>query len=221
MRAAKEAARDVAAGAVGHVLAFVVRIIAAPRAIWAQGGPLARQRVYFANHTSNADLPLIWTVLPPDLRVRTRPVAAADYWLKNPVRKFFGGDVFRGVLVDRRPEARDEGQDPMDIIRRALDAGDSLIIFPEGRRNETKKTLLPLKAGIYNMALSHPDVEMVPVWIENLNKVMPRGEVVPIPLICTIAFGRPLAPAAPDEEKDAYLKRARKALLDLRRESAA
>ena len=216
-----EALRDLAARITGHVLAFVVRLVAAPRVIWDQGGPLARQRVYFANHTSNADLPLIWTVLPGDLRVRTRPVAAADYWLKNPVRKFFGGDVFRGLLVDRRPEARDEGEDPMATIRGALDAGDSLIIFPEGRRNETKKTLLPLKAGIYNMALSHPEVEMVPVWIENLNKVMPRGEVVPIPLICTIAFGRPLPPPEEGEEKDDYLRRACKALLDLRRESAA
>ena len=203
----------------GRILAFVMRLLAAPRTIWFEGGPVARQRVYFANHTSNADLPLIWTVLPPAMRRRTRPVAAADYWLKNGVRAFFGRDVFRGVLVDRRPEARAEGDDPMATIRAALDAGDSLIIFPEGRRNESRKKLLPFRAGLYNMALSHPKVELIPVWIENLNKVMPRGEIVPIPLICTVAFGRPME-AVPDEDKDAFLARARQALLDVRKSAA-
>ena len=194
----------------------MLRLLAAPRTIWLEGGPVARQRVYFANHTSNADLPLIWTVLPPAMRRHTRPVAAADYWLKNDVRAFFGRDVFRGVLVDRRPEARAEGDDPMATIRAALDVGDSLIIFPEGRRNESKKKLLPFRAGLYNMAQSHPKAEFVPVWIENLNKVMPRGEVVPIPLICTVTFGKPMD-ALPNEDKDAFLTRAREALLTVRK----
>ena len=210
--------RLAAAQVTGRLLAFVMRLLAAPRTIWLQGGPIARQRVYFANHTSNADLPLIWTVLPPALRARTRPVAAADYWLKNGIRAFFGRDVFRGVLVDRRPEARADGDDPMATIRVALDAGHSLIIFPEGRRNESRKKLLPFRAGLYNMALSHPSVEFVPVWIENLNKVMPRGEVVPIPLICTVAFGEPMA-LVEGEDKDAFLARARVALLDVRKKA--
>lgn len=220
MRRALGAVRRAAAFIAGRVLAVVMRLFAAPRTVWAQGGPLARQRIYFANHTSNADLPLIWTVLPPDLRVRTRPVAAADYWLRSGLRAFFGRDVFGAVLVDRRPEARAEGDDPMEVIRAALDNGDSLIIFPEGRRNETGKRLLPLKAGLYNMALSHPEVELIPVWIENLNKMMPRGEVVPIPLISTIAFGRPLE-RVEGEGKDAFLARARKAMLALREGGAA
>ena len=205
-----------AARITGRILAFVLRLLAAPRTIWLEGGPVARQRIYFANHTSNADLPLIWTVLPPELRRRTRPVAAADYWLKNEVRAFFGRDVFRGVLVDRRPEARAEGDDPMATIRAALDAGESLIIFPEGRRNESRKKLLPFRAGLYNMSLSHPRAEFIPVWIENLNKVMPRGEVVPIPLICTVTFGQPMD-VRPDEGKDAFLERAREALLSVRK----
>ena len=212
-------ARRLVARATGTVLAFVMRLIAAPRTIWLEGGPLARQRVYFANHTSNADLPLVWTVLPPAFRRRTRPVAAADYWLKSGVRAFFGRDVFRGVLVDRRPEARAEGDDPMATIRAALDDGDSLIIFPEGRRNEGEDLLLPFKAGLYNLSLSHPQVELIPVWIENLNKVMPRGEVVPIPLICTVAFGEPMA-KLDAEPKDAFLERARQALLEVRERAA-
>ena len=198
------------------MLAFLMRLLAAPRTIWTEGAPVARQRVYFANHTSNADLPLIWTVLPPAMRRRTRPVAAADYWLKNAVRAFFGRDVFRGVLVDRRPEMRAEGEDPMATIRAALDRGDSLIIFPEGRRNESKKKLLPFRAGLYAMSQSHPEVEFVPVWIENLNRLMPRGEVVPIPLICTVAFGAPIRVWV-GEDKDLFLERASKALLQVRK----
>ena len=196
-------------------IAFAVRIVAAPRVIWAGTDPAPRQRVYFANHTSNADLPLIWVALPPELRRLTRPVAAADYWLKNWLRENIGRHVFDAVLVDRRPDRRD--QDPVAMIRAALDSGDSLIIFPEGRRNDTDEPLLPLKAGLYNIAVSHPKVELIPVWIENLNRVMPRGETVPIPMISTVCFGAPL-PVRANEGKDEFLARAAQGMLAARDE---
>ena len=202
-----------AARTAGAAVAFAIRIVAAPRVVWAGTDPAPVQRIYFANHCSNADFPLIWTVLPPELRRRTRPVAASDYWLKNKHREFFGKHVFKAVLIDRRPEERDA--DPLARIRDALDLGDSLIIFPEGRRNDTGEPLLPLRAGLYNLSVSHPEVELVPVWIANLNRVMPRGEVVPIPMICTVSFGAPLD-VRPGEEKDAFLDRARGALLAAR-----
>jgi 1-acyl-sn-glycerol-3-phosphate acyltransferase len=204
--------RRLAARLFGWGIQAAAHIVTAVRADWHGCEPVDNQRVYFANHTSNADLPMIWAVLPPNIRRHVRPVAAADYWLKNKLRAFIGIDVLNGVLIDRRPEARKEGENPMQDILDALAAGSSLIIFPEGLRNMTEEKLMPLKAGIYNMGAAMPDLELVPVWIENLNKIMPKGEVIPVPLICTVTFGTPLF-VGPDEDKDAFLARARDALL--------
>ena len=204
--------RRLAARSVGHGLAFVARFITAVRADWRGIEPVAKQRVYFANHVSNADMPMIWTVLPGYMRQQTRPVAAADYWLKNRLRAFVGPEVFNCVLVDRRPEARTE--DPMEKILEALDEGSSLIIFPEGNRNMTDDPLLPFRAGLYNMGKARPEVDLVPTWIANLNEIMPKGEVIPLPLICTVTFGAPIH-VAEGETKDAFLRRAADALVAL------
>ena len=96
----------------------------------------------------------------------------------------------------------------------ALDQGGSLIIFPEGQRNSSDDPLLPFKSGLFHLAKTRPEVDLVPVWIANLNKVMPKGEVIPLPLICTVTFGTPLHLAA-DEPKDAFLARAAQSLLAL------
>lgn len=197
---------------VGHTLAFVARFITAVRADWRGIEPVAKQRVYFANHVSNADMPMIWTVLPSHMRRQTRPVAAADYWLKTKMRAFIGPEVFNCVLIDRRPEAREE--DPMAKIIEALDEGSSLIIFPEGNRNMTDDPLLPFRAGLFNMGRARPDVDLVPTWVANLNEIMPKGEVIPLPLICTVTFGAPIQVGA-DEDKDAFLARAANALVAL------
>jgi len=197
---------------VGHAITLFARFITAVRADWRGIEPVRRQRVYFANHTSNGDMPMIWSVLPPALRRDTRPVAAADYWLRNRLRAFVGAEVFRAVLIDRRPEARTE--DPMAKIIAALDEGASLIIFPEGNRNMGTNPLLPFKAGLYNIGRAHPRVDLVPAWIANLNTIMPKGEVIPLPLICTVTFGAPLH-IGEGEDKDAFLARAAAALLAL------
>jgi len=199
----------------GNAVVLFVRLITAFRAIWDGVEPRDTQRVYYGNHSSNGDMPLIWSALPPALREKTRPVAAADYWLTSPVRTFLGRDVFNAVLIDRRPDARTE--DPMAQILAALDEGASLIIFPEGGRNPGEGQLLPFKSGIYNIAAQRPDVELVPVWIENLNRVMPKGKVIPIPLLCTVTFGAPVR-AEDGEDRSAFLTRARDALLALRPE---
>ncbi len=190
----------------------------APRAIWQGIEPVQRQRVYFANHSSNGDFVLLWTVLPAPLRRQTRPVAALDYWLKSPLRSFIGRDVFNAVLIDRRPEARTT--DPVAQMVEALEQGSSLILFPEGQRNSSDADLLPFKSGLYHLAKARPGVDLVPVWIANLNKVMPKGEIIPVPLICTLTFGAPLH-LTPDEPKDIFLARARSALLALQADPEA
>ncbi|MDL2401234.1 lysophospholipid acyltransferase family protein [Rhizobium mayense] len=193
-------------------IVLFARAVTAVRAIWAEIGVPSGQCVYFANHSSNGDFILIWAVLPPRLRYRTRPVAAADYWLKSKLKGFIGRDVFNAVLIERVREARTK--DPVEQMAAALDAGSSLILFPEGTRNLTEAPLQPFKSGLFHLAKMRPDIDLVPVWINNLNRVMPKGEIVPIPLICTVTFGDPLHIGA-DEEKADFLARAQAALLAL------
>ena len=207
------ALRAFAARVTGLAISTFARFMTAPRAIWQGIEPVPHQRVYFANHSSNGDFVLLWTALPTPLRRQTRPVAALDYWLTSPLRAFIGREVFNAVLIDRRPEARTE--DPVAQMAAALDQGSSLIIFPEGQRNSTEATLLPFKSGLYHLAKARPGVDLVPVWIANLNRVMPKGEIIPVPLICTLTFGAPLH-LAEDETKDAFLDRATQALLALK-----
>jgi len=196
----------------GNAIALFTRFLTAARVNWVGIEPIARQRVYFANHTSNADFVLLWTVLPAALRARTRPVAAADYWLTSKIRAFAGRDVFRAVLIDRNPETREA--DPVALMAQAIDQGSSLILFPEGKRNMGPDRLLAFKTGLYHLARARPEVDLVPTWLENLNHVMPKGEVVPLPLICSVSFGAPLH-LAPGENKAAFLARAHSALLAL------
>lgn len=200
----------------GQIVAFLIvgfaRFITAVRGIWEGTEPVDRQRVYFANHVSHGDFILIWTVLPPKLRRRTRPVAGADYWLKSRLRCFIGRNVFNAVLIDRDRETRKN--DPVAQMAAALDEGASIIVFPEGTRNTSEALLLPFKSGLYHLAKARPAIDLVPVWIENLNRVMPKGEVVPIPLICTVTFGAPLHVSEAETKQD-FLARSEAALLAL------
>lgn len=192
------------------------RLLTGARALWLGSTAQPTQRLYYANHSSHGDFVLLWASLPPELRKRTRPVAGADYWQKPGVRSFLINNVFNGVLVDRE---RKEGANPLQAMFDALDGGDSLIIFPEGTRNLGDEQLLPFKSGLYHLAQARPEVELVPVWIANLNRVMPKGRALPLPLLCTLSFGAALEPIE-GEAKDAFLQRARNALLALAPEEA-
>ncbi len=192
-----------------------IRLLTGAQAYWRGIRPHAAQRIYFANHASHGDFVLLWASLPPWLRRRTRPVAGADYWNRSALRRFVGGKVFRAVLIDR--ERRADSPDPIGQMVQALDGGDSLILFPEGTRNTTDAVLLPFKSGLFHLASKAPRAELVPVWINNLARVMPKGQLIPIPLLCTVTFGPPLV-RIEGEDKTAFLERARAAMLSLRPE---
>ncbi|MEM6677745.1 MAG: lysophospholipid acyltransferase family protein, partial [Pseudomonadota bacterium] len=149
----------VLSGVLGQGIAFLAQFITAARGIWAGSAPEPEQRVYFANHTSNGDFVLIWSVLPAHLRRQVRPVAAADYWLAGPIRRYVVEAVFRAVLIEQNPEQRSE--DPVAQMIEALDAGASLILFPEGRRNP--EGLGPFRTGLFHLAEARPTVALVPV----------------------------------------------------------
>lgn len=193
------------------LLCHFAKLLTGVRPLWQGCAPEPRLRVYFANHRSHGDFVVVWAALPPELRRRTRPVAGADYWLNGGFKTWLINKVFHAVLVDRRPGC--DGPNPVDQMAEALRAGDSLILFPEGTRNLGEE-LLPFKSGIYHLVTRMPQVEFVPVWIENLGRVMPKGALVPVPLLCTLTFGAPLMLQA-DETKPEFIDRARSALLDL------
>lgn len=195
------------------VVAFAItsaaRMVTGARSLWLGTSPQRTQRIYFANHSSHGDFVLLWASLPPPLRQATRPVAGADYWQQGALRRYIINRVFNGVLIDRERKAAEAN--PLQPMFDALAAGDSLIIFPEGTRN-LEDGLLPFKSGIYHLAQAWPQVELVPVWIANLNRVMPKGRVLPLPLLCTTSFGAPLL-LQEGESKESFLARSREALL--------
>ena len=168
-------------------------------------------KVYYANHASNGDFVLVWISLPKTWRMLTQPVAGADYWLGSKLKAFIAEQVFRVLLIDRQ-------SDPKQAIAAmdgALKEGKSLILFPEGTRNTTDdQILLPFKSGLYHLARENENIEFVPVWINNINRVLPKGKILPIPLLCDVRIGEVIK-KLPDEDKTEFLTRTRQALLDL------
>lgn len=188
-----------------------VRVLTGAQARWYGCPPKAEQRIYFANHQSHADLVMIWAALPEELRSITRPIAAKDYWTKTPFKQWITTAVFNAIYVDR---ARTSDQDPLEPLIEALDHGDSIIIFPEGTRGNTEEPQT-FKSGLYSLAQKFPNVVLVPAWIDNIQRVMPKGEVVPVPILCSVTFGAPIQ-LGPGEERRAFLDRARAAVIALR-----
>ena len=189
--------------AVAGSLIGVARIVTGAEARWVGCAPSAATRIYVANHTSHADFVLLWAALPPSLRARTVPVAAAEYWNSNAIRRYLANQVFRSVLIER--DRVDRRHNPLASMLHALDGGNSLIVFPESTRGPGK-TLLPFKCGIYHLANARPDIEIIPVWIDNLYRVLPRGAILPAPLQCSATFGEPTRLAA-GEDKQEFLAR--------------
>lgn len=215
-----------AARAMNLFLLGLVRVLTGAQARWHGCPPKIEQRIYFANHQSHADLVLIWAALPQELRHITRPIAAKDYWTRTPLRKWITTAVFNAIYVDRggaRPSPGAEASDtqpvepvadPLAPLVEALESGDSIILFPEGTRGHAEEPQ-PFKAGLYNLALKFPQVVLVPAWIHNVQRVMPKGEVVPVPILCSVTFGEPIRLEA-GEERRAFLDRARQAVIALR-----
>ncbi len=195
----------------GWLLASIARLITGAQGHWKGCPPKAEQRIYFANHQSHLDWVLIWAALPRDLRVRTRPIAARDYWTATPLRQWITTEVFHAVYVSRQ---RSDDEDPLEPLVQALSQGDSLVIFPEGTRSN-KPEPMPFKSGLYHLAAQFPGVQLIPAWIDNVQRVMPKGEVVPVPILCTVTFGVPIG-VEPGEDKRGFLQRARGAVLAAR-----
>lgn len=193
-----------------RVLVGVVRLLVGAYPRWLGSSPSPAQRIYFANHASHLDTLTLWAALPPPLRARTRPVAARDYWGGGGLKALIAGGL-NVVLIERQRE-RVEG-DPLQPLYDALDAGDSLILFPEGTRNGDALPG-PFKSGLYHLAQRYPRLELIAVYLDNARRCLPKGSWLPVPLICTARFGAPVA-LQPGEDKAAFLERARAAVAAL------
>ncbi len=196
------------------ICASIIRLLTGVQARWAGENPpeLDRQSVFFANHTSNLDGPTIWASLPKRVRDRTRPIAAQDYWTRGPVRRFLANNVFRCVLIERNKVSK--SSNPLVVMEAALAAGDSLIIFPEGGRKGTEDGELgEFKPGIWHLARKYPHVQFVPVYLENLSRILPKGEFLWIPLMASATFGE----AIPfDTHKSRFMHSAKTAIEQMR-----
>lgn len=191
----------------GNVIILLARFFSGYTVRWVDCQPETCQRVYFANHTSHLDAVVLWSALPREIRVLTRPVAAKDYWGKSRFRRFLAKS-FNAMLIDRR-EIKVH-QSPVDLMIREIGDVYSLIVFPEGSRAEDG-TMGEFKSGIYYLAKKRPDLELVPVYMENLNRILPRGEYMPVPLLSSITIGHPIWLEAGEPKAD-FLQRAREAV---------
>ena len=193
------------------VLATIAKILSGATVRWVDCEPDSCQRVYFANHTSHLDALVLWSSLPKPIRNLTRPVAAADYWQSGPVRRYVSS-VFNVLLIDRTKIKVHNS--PIDIMIREIGNTGSLIVFPEGGRNPSEE-LREFKSGLFYLAKKRPDLELMPVYIDNLNRVMPKGEFLPVPLLSCISIGAPIWLES-GEKKDDFLRRARESVLKLK-----
>jgi 1-acyl-sn-glycerol-3-phosphate acyltransferase len=199
---------------IATALAALARIISGASVRWLEPPGAAGQRVYFANHGSHLDFVVIWAALPPALRRSTRPVAGADYWGKGALRRYLAARVFRAILIERAGGGTaGSASRAIEQIAEGMGQDHSIIVFPEGTRSQSGE-ILPFKSGIYHLCRLKPGIELVPVYLANMNRILPKGEFLPVPLLGRVVFGAPMK-MQPGEDKAAFLGRAREALLAL------
>lgn len=198
------------------LLVTLCRLLTGVRSFWQSLPDTEQATIYYANHSSHLDGLVIWASLPRALRSRVHPVAAADYWNKTVLRRYLATRIFNAVLVERRsPTAAQsmetQGRDPLLPLVEKLSAGHSLIFFPEGTRG-TGDEVAAFKSGLFHLRQRVPEARLVPVWLENMNRVLPKGSRLVVPIICTATFGSPLETPAEGEAKKDFLARAKQAL---------
>lgn len=205
---------------IAGVLVTLAKVISGARAVWTVPIEGEAQRIFFANHTSHLDFIVVWSALPVAMRSRTRPVAGRDYWMKGRVRRYLSAKVFNGILIERTPSAASSEERRIAarvaIERMAAEMGNeySIIVFPEGTRG-TGDEIAPFKSGLYHLCRLKANAQLVPVYLDNMNRILPKGEALPVPMLSRVVFGEPIEMRR-EEPKDAFLQRARSAVETLR-----
>ncbi len=192
------------------LVAWILRLVCGVRSLPTEVLP-ATPAIYFANHSSHLDFATIWAALPTSIRAKVRPVAGRDYWEKTAFRKRVACDFFNSVLIERQRVTAENN--PLTPMLAALAAGDSLIVFPEGTRS-TDGQIHDFKPGLYHLARARPETVLVPIYLQDLSRILPKGDFFPVPLIASLTLG-PTLRLEPDETKAAFLQRARSAIQQL------
>ncbi|MBL7215083.1 MAG: 1-acyl-sn-glycerol-3-phosphate acyltransferase [Phycisphaerae bacterium] len=170
--------------------------------------------IFYANHSSHLDAMVILSLLPEERRKKTFIVGSKKYWQANAIRRYISNSVFRTVMIDRAGESNTSGAfAALSEMSKVLEQDCSIIIFPEGTRS-SEGTISDFKRGIYHIAKKNSDIKLVPVYLENMNRIMPKGELIIIPLLGRVVFGKSIT-LLEGEDKEAFLARARNELVDL------
>ncbi|MBS0309059.1 MAG: 1-acyl-sn-glycerol-3-phosphate acyltransferase [Proteobacteria bacterium] len=151
--------------------------------------PLKGPAIVAANHNSHLDILALLSLFPLLSIPQVQPAAAADYFFKTKLLKWFSLNVV-GIIPVVRGGAGSEA-DPLEACYRALEAGKVLVIFPEGTRGEPER-MAELKSGIWHLAKRFPQAPVVPIYMHGLGKSMPKGSLIPVPFFIKVAIGRHL-----------------------------
>jgi 1-acyl-sn-glycerol-3-phosphate acyltransferase len=200
-------------GYVADVIAGSARLAFGVAVCWSGWIPDARPRVYFANHTSHLDSLVLWSALPPEVRTRARPVAARDYWGQGRPARGRLAALLGVVLVERHNPTPEACAAQVTVLLEALEARASLIVFPEGTRGAGPE-VGAFKSGLYHLGHRRPGLDLVPVHLHNLGRILPKGALLPVPMLSRVTFGRPLQ-VGERESKEGFLARARAAVASL------
>jgi len=193
-------------------LILLARVVSGATVLWYESQPDdSCQRVYFANHTSHLDALVIWAALPSAIREKTRMVAAQDYWNAGPIRRYISRSLLNAVLIER--ENVSFKNSPIKVMAEEMRDEYSLILFPEGGRSQDG-TLGEFKSGLYYLCRRRPDLELIPIYLNNMNSILPRGKALPVPMLSRVIFGPPMWLEV-DERKESFLERTRNAVLKL------
>jgi 1-acyl-sn-glycerol-3-phosphate acyltransferase len=195
---------------VADLLAGCIRLVCGARPLSALELP-AGPAIYFANHSSHLDFAIIWACLPKPIRERVRPVAGRDYWQKTALHRWLSQSVFHAVLIERQHVT--VASNPLEPMLAALDAGYALIVFPEGTRSPDG-AIREFKPGLFHLARARPALPLVPILLENLSRMLPKGDFLPVPLIAAVHLGPALHLQAGESRLD-FLVRSRSAIVSL------